>query len=44
MAVLVIASTTCDNQQYHSITIFTNNINMLVNLTHDKSCNIDTNL
>ena len=43
MAVLVTASTTCDNQQ-NSIDILSNKIDMLVNLTYNKSGNIETNL
>ena len=43
MTVLVTASTTCDNQQ-NSIDILSNKIDMLVNLTHNKSGNIETNL
>ena len=43
MAVLVTASITCDNQD-HSIDILSNKIDILVNLTHNKSGNIETNL
>ena len=43
MTVLVTASITCDNQQ-NSIDILSNKIDMLVNLTHNKSGNIETNL